>query len=319
LSATPNSNEAKALFRRFNADIESPLIPESPGPPQDIITRERLVKALIEYNPHLKKLPRISGLGNIMIELLPHLPAEIPIHLLVGDDCAFITDPGWAGPRDADERGLYQALAYLRVARNIAGFFAFDPQTGRAFDPAQCDFTDAWVYSASQTLQVTYTLTRGDFFEGLFAMRHHKWWIRWPFRATTTIFVLWSVFAIDASNLRAWFVFTCAWLFLFWGWPWLAARAEYLNEPSAKQHRTANFSRYGTKLCWTDGSSEKEWSKYNAWLESANELMLCTSSSQYDIIPKRATNAQQLSELRALFRRRIGAGARVWTVRDYLK
>ncbi len=69
------------------------------------------------------------------VELNPP-EGDLAIQLTVYDDHVFISIPYWYQGSRADQV-FSQLSEYIRVIRETAGFFAYDPQTGIAFDPQQ--------------------------------------------------------------------------------------------------------------------------------------------------------------------------------------
>ena len=61
-------------------------------------------------------------------------------------DHVFLTIPYWYKGEAAD-RVFEQLTTYLRLIRKAAGFFAYDPQTDRVFDPDKEGFTDHAEYN----------------------------------------------------------------------------------------------------------------------------------------------------------------------------
>jgi hypothetical protein len=151
-------------------------------------------------------------------------------------------------------------------------------------------------------MQVTYALSQRDFFESMIAIRNRKTWAKWVFRASPVLLVLSIVFSVLRSprsqlisNMTPLLLLLLVWVFLLWGSPWLLARTQFMKQPSAQGQRTP----------WFDGD-EVKWQTYIRWMESKNQILLCSSPVQCGIVPKRALNAEQLSELRTLLTQRIG-------------
>ena len=72
------------------------------------------------------------------IELNPP-EGDLATQLEVHWDHVSLTIPYWYTGAKADQV-FDQLSAYLRVIREAAGFFAYDPQTDRAFDPEKEEF-----------------------------------------------------------------------------------------------------------------------------------------------------------------------------------
>lgn len=111
-----------------------------------------IVKALTDYNPKLSAFDfdyqKIAKLSSISleeamknfdhIELNPQ-EDEIAIQLTVYDNHVFITVPYWYQGEKA--RQLFNDIkGYIKVIHKTAGYFVFDPQTAKVFDPSQENF-----------------------------------------------------------------------------------------------------------------------------------------------------------------------------------
>jgi hypothetical protein len=165
---------------------------------------------------------------------------------------------------------------------------------------------------------VTYALSQRDFFESMIAIRNRKKWAKWVVRASPALLVCLIVFSALrtprsqlVSNLTPLLFFLLLWAFLLWGSPWLFARTQFLKQPSAQGQQTASFDADEVKWQWDGGSSVVQWKTYIRWMESKTQILLCSSPVQCGIVPKRALNAEQLSELRTLLTQKIGTALRV--------
>jgi YcxB-like protein len=167
-------------------------------------------------------------------------------------------------------------------------------------------------------MQISYALSRRDFFESMIAIRNRKNWAKWVFRLSIPVLGLSILFALFTSprsqlvsNVAPLLFLVLAWTFLLWGSPWWSARTQFVKTPSAQGERTASFSSDGVNWKWNGGSSAVEWKSFTRWMETEKLFLLCLSPIQCGIVPKRALNAEQLSELRALLIEKIGVGQRV--------
>lgn len=167
-------------------------------------------------------------------------------------------------------------------------------------------------------IQITYALNQRDFFESMIAIRNRKTWAKWFFRVTPAFLVCLVVFLVLTSprlqlisTLILLLSLLLLWTLLLWVSPWLSARTQFLKQPSAQGQRMASFDGNAVNWQWDGGSSIVEWKTYMRWMESKNQILLCSSPIQCGIVPKRALNAEQLSELRMLLTQKIGAGLRV--------
>lgn len=142
----PNSAEAEALVEAINTAEEA-----GEKKPTSSDTKEKITAALIAHNPRLEPFKfdysKIAEFQKISedearssyqhVELNPP-EGDLAIQLTVYDDHVFISIPYWYQGSKADQV-FSQCSQYLRVIRRTAGFFAYDPQTGIAFDPEQTE------------------------------------------------------------------------------------------------------------------------------------------------------------------------------------
>lgn len=166
-------------------------------------------------------------------------------------------------------------------------------------------------------IQITYALSQRDFFESLIAIRNCKPWAKWGYRAASALLVCLSVFSVlrsprsQSASLIPLMSLLALWAFLLWASPWLSARTQFLKQPSVQRQRTVSFEGDAVIWHWDGGSIVVEWKTYTRWIESKNQIVLCSSVIQSGIVPKRALNTEQLPELRTLLTQKIGAGIRV--------
>ena len=166
-------------------------------------------------------------------------------------------------------------------------------------------------------MQVTFSLTQHDFFGSIIAIRNRKKWAKWVFRASLPVLALLIVFSLFTApgsrllpHLAPLLFLVLLWAFLLWGSPWWLARTQS-KQPSAQGERTASFDSNGVSWQWDGGSSRTEWKTYVRWMETKNQILICSSPVQCAIIPKRALSGEQLSELQTLLTTNIGVGLRV--------
>jgi hypothetical protein len=119
---------------------------------RDAATKLSIVKTLIEFNPRLESFDfdfgEIAKLTVTTIEeeknKFDHIEINSPegdpaIRLMVYDNHVHINVLYWYKGHEA--RKLFQEIkSYIKLIRQIAGYFVFDPQTGHVFDPAENEF-----------------------------------------------------------------------------------------------------------------------------------------------------------------------------------
>jgi hypothetical protein len=131
-------------------------------------------------------------------------------------------------------------------------------------------------------MKITYALTQRDFFDSMIAIRNRKRWAKWVFRASLPVLGLLIVFSLFTSpapklmlNLAPLLFFVLLWAFLLWGSPWWLARTQS-KQPSVQGQRTASLDSNGVHWQWDGGSSVTEWKTYIRWMETKNEILLCS-------------------------------------------
>jgi hypothetical protein len=111
-----------------------------------------------------------------------------------------------------------------------------------------------------------------------------------------TINVLWPPFLLGAL-----------WIWLGMGGSYrFSARNQFTKNPSLRQPRRVDFNQDGLKTDAGVASSQHSWKAYVRCVESNACFLLYTSPACFNIIPKRALQPEQLSELRQLLQANIG-------------
>ena len=164
-------------------------------------------------------------------------------------------------------------------------------------------------------MQLTYQLTQKDFYDSLIAHRKRRPVVKWALLLFVAGLAGLAVFGIiesavthnknAVSNVSPLIGILFFWVALFWIAPWRAARTQFLKQPAALGTRTTILDDAGVRQKWDGGSSDVEWKNYVRWLESKNEILLYSSPLCFGMIPKRAMNDAQLSELRTLLAQNI--------------
>jgi len=152
-SGVPSAAEAEAFVEAANAAEETGTDNTTASG-----TKEKLTTALLQHNPRLEAFQfNFAGIAESQkiseeearsryqhIELNPP-EGDLAIQLTISDNQVFISIPYWY-TGDAAAKVFSQCSEYLRVIRRTAGFLAYDPQTGSAFDPEQTGLTDQEQY-----------------------------------------------------------------------------------------------------------------------------------------------------------------------------
>jgi hypothetical protein len=143
-SDKPNQEEADSVIEADNDKWAAK--------DRDANTKLSIVKALTNYNPRLEAFDfdygEIAKLTATTIEEaknkfdyieLNTREGDIAVQLTVYDNHVYINAPYWYKGDDA--KRLFQDIkSYIRIIRETAGYFVFDPQTGNVFDPAENGF-----------------------------------------------------------------------------------------------------------------------------------------------------------------------------------
>jgi hypothetical protein len=148
-TGVPDASEAEALIEAINATEEAGSFNT-----QTSATMEKITAALLKQNPRLEpfkfdyreiaesqKISEAEARRRFQhVELNPP-EGDLAIQLTVHDDYVFVSFPYWYKGGNASEL-FSQCLEYLRVIRQAAGFFVYDPQLGAAFDPERTGVSD---------------------------------------------------------------------------------------------------------------------------------------------------------------------------------
>jgi len=151
-----------------------------------------IVKALTEHDPRLEALDfhygDISKLSLKTIEeeknKFDHIEintsdGDFIVTIIVYDNHIFITTPYFHTGANAQE--LFKGIhSYIRIIRETAGYFVYDPQTGQAFDPAENNFDGLNKYlSVSEHLDEIINLGNNNS-SGVEKKENKKpWWKIW--------------------------------------------------------------------------------------------------------------------------------------------
>ncbi len=136
-SNSADSEEADALINTDEPD---------PNTAWPVELRNQVVQALIASNPRLERFqPPASTQSAIdWIELNPP-EGDLIIQIIIASNHVAMSVPYWYKGEDA-RCTFAQLLSYARTLREKLGFFAYDPQTGEAFDPIDRDSLDHTFY-----------------------------------------------------------------------------------------------------------------------------------------------------------------------------
>ena len=164
-------------------------------------------------------------------------------------------------------------------------------------------------------MQVLYELTQKDFTEAYTAHRKGKALSRWLRRIFILIMVLMAAIVLlesvmrptaeTAKSLMPLMVLIVMWISILWVLPWWTMRRQFLQQPGAHGPRTLTLDESGAHWKWNGGASDVEWKNYIRSVEGKNQILFYTSPACFNILPVRALNSDQLSELRALLAQNV--------------
>jgi YcxB-like protein len=162
-------------------------------------------------------------------------------------------------------------------------------------------------------MEITYELTQKDFTESFLAHRNRRTWVKWTRRiavwlvlVTSALLLFGSIRTGNTKTLAPLFGLVALWLAIIAGLPsWWSARRQFLKQPGAHGPRTVLLDTSGAHWRWNGGSSDIEWKNYIRSVEGKNQILFYTSPACFNILPKRAIAAEQLSEIRSLLDQNI--------------
>jgi len=115
-------------------------------------TKLAILKALVNYNPDLIAYDHDFGdISKLSVDILQKeknkfreieinpREGEIAIRMTIYGNHVYINFPYWYKGDDAVKL-FEQIKSYIKLIRETSGFFVFDPQTGKTFDPAENNF-----------------------------------------------------------------------------------------------------------------------------------------------------------------------------------
>jgi len=164
-------------------------------------------------------------------------------------------------------------------------------------------------------VRITFQLTPEDYYHGLLLWRSLKPWRRWLLRCAyflvglmLLLSVLFPLVRPSSEMPRIWapaFAFGVLWFAFMLGAPWLSARRQYRNTPTAHSPYTIEASDAGLHIQSAHADSTVAWSAYVGWGENRSVFVILPQPRIYVPIPKRAFTDEQLIEFREMLRRNI--------------
>jgi hypothetical protein len=165
-------------------------------------------------------------------------------------------------------------------------------------------------------MKITYELSQKDFLDAFATHRNSKPAARWlriifiVMAVICFIAVILSVLIGSAGDLQSVMPAIAAfafWVVILWALPRWAARKQFSGQPGAQGPRTLTLDETGVHWQWDGGASYVEWRNYVRSVEGESMILLYTSPVAFNIVPKRALNADELSGVRDLVQRNIRA------------
>jgi hypothetical protein len=167
-------------------------------------------------------------------------------------------------------------------------------------------------------MQVTYELTQKDFLDSFIAHRNRSALRKWSLRLVVGIVFVFAAVGLLALvvrpnpqsllNFGPALALAAGWTILFWATPRLAARKQFTKQPGAQGQKTLLLDPLGLHWRWNGGSADVEWKHFIRILEGQSQFLLYLSPACFNIVPKRAFTAEQLSEFRALLAQNLTDG-----------
>lgn len=163
------------------------------------------------------------------------------------------------------------------------------------------------VLAKSLAMQITYELEEKDFVDAYGIHRQRNWLTRWSGRIFITIVVLMTGLFIasavadpaqrTARNILPLVALLAFWIVLLWLLPRLSVRRQFRKQPGAQGPRTVVLDAVGAHWRWNGGFSNVEWKNYIRWVDGKNQILFYTSPACFNILPKRALQPAQVTEL----------------------
>ncbi len=149
----PDAEEAEMLME-LDEHGEHVLKPSA-----DANDKIKITQALLDFNPRLENFDfdfdEIAKLQGISVDeakrQFSHIELNPPegdfaIQITVSDHDVWISFPYWYKGQELTEV-FTRVHAYTTIINEVAGYYVYDPQTGRAFDPKVEDFDGQAIYA----------------------------------------------------------------------------------------------------------------------------------------------------------------------------
>jgi hypothetical protein len=164
-------------------------------------------------------------------------------------------------------------------------------------------------------MEIAYELNEKDFTEAFSAHRNRNAAAKWIRRigiylvaGFLSVLLFGSIRTHNIKPLIPFFVLAVLWLGIVGGlltrW---SARRQFLKQPGAHGQRTLSLDTTGAHWRWNGGSGDVEWKNYVRLVEGENHFLFYTFPACFNILPKRALRADQMSEARDLLKQNIRA------------
>jgi hypothetical protein len=163
-------------------------------------------------------------------------------------------------------------------------------------------------------MQIDYEITERDFYDGLIASRNSKrfnYWLVLLVKFFAGIMLLLYLVLIISShgtvreqstllNLRP-LAFLCVfWLIILYAGPWYYARKQYRSQPAVQGKRTLIADNESLSFHGEGIDFSANWNKFIRYSEGRTVFNLYTSSTLFQVIPKRRFTKEELAEFREL-------------------
>jgi len=161
-------------------------------------------------------------------------------------------------------------------------------------------------------MEIAYELMQNDFTEAFAVHRQRRSAVKgfmvvvfWMGIAFASHVLYGAMRAHDTMRLLPLFFLAILWVIVVEIFPRWNVRRQFTKQPGAHGPRKLMLDVSGAHWRWSGGSADVEWRNYIRSVEGANQILFYTSPSCFNILPKRAMEAEQLSELRSLLSQNI--------------
>jgi hypothetical protein len=166
-------------------------------------------------------------------------------------------------------------------------------------------------------MEISYELTEKDFSEALVVHRNRNTLSKWSRRILISVVTIGAAIVVvsflvnpgvpAAKDLLPLLALVVVWIALLYILPRWTMRRQFRKQPGAHGPRKVLLDSSGAHWRWNGGSADVEWKNYIRSVEGRNQILFYTSPACFNIVPKRALETEQLSEVREMLKQNIHA------------